>query len=74
MAYLASCRNCVRFAAGACTFGLTPEPGDLYCKRYEITPEFRDEIARAVMRDMQVDLSETARKAAVLLRGRRLWN
>ncbi|MGQ0535077.1 MAG: hypothetical protein ACT4PT_03290 [Methanobacteriota archaeon] len=72
--FFASCDNCLRRASSGCSLGNVPDEGSLICGRYEITPEFRDEIVSAVMKDLVHEIGATATRVQKLQRAKRMWN
>lgn len=72
--YVASCGNCTRMQAGNCTLGRVLAPGKLLCGDYEITPAFRDELVRVMMKDILTQVKETGQRVQQLRAAQRLWN
>jgi hypothetical protein len=72
--FVASCANCTRFAGEACSLGRVLPPGKLLCGDYEITPEFRDELVRVLMKDIVSQVRDTGLRVQKLRAAQRLWN
>jgi hypothetical protein len=72
--FIASCKNCTRFAAGNCDLGRILPPGKLLCGDYDITPAFRDELVSVMMKDILTQVKETAGRVQKLRAAQRLWN
>lgn len=72
--YIASCQNCTRFIQGNCALGRVLPPGKLLCGDYEITPAFRDELVRVMMKDILTQVKETGQRVQKLRAAQRLWN
>lgn len=73
-AYVASCNNCTRFVESTCALGRILPPGKLLCGDYEITPAFRDELVRVMMKDILTQAKDTATRVTKLRAAQRLWN
>lgn len=72
--FVASCNNCTRFQASECSLGRILPPGKLLCGDYEITPTFRDELVRVMMKDILTQVKETGERVTKLRAAQRLWN
>ncbi len=67
----ASCENCESWKEAACSRGLVPDAGELYCGEYAITDAFRDQIATTMMAENPVPMQFTASGLAKLQKMRR---
>lgn len=72
--FVASCSNCTRFVQSTCALGRILPPGKLLCGDYEITPAFRDELVRVMMKDILTQVRDTGVRVQKLRASQRLWN